>query len=779
MTSAGTSAPPSAADHIATRSSAVGSAIATRGHRHVLERRQLVRAGEAQHAVRQRREAIGQHDAIGGREVGEAVDDEHAILERRREHRVARDRRRRPSAPAATHTRPRPAALQIACAASGPCTASGGRRGPETPSSAAQLLDALRAAERQRRAIDAPQQPAGAGIVDRRADEHRGEPVAEQQRPVGERRRIGAGRRRAGWRRARAGAGRGRARRARRRPTRPARRAAARRRARSRGRRRAPGRAGRAPPRARARGRAARRRRARRARGRRARGARRRPRSAPRASRRRGRGRGAGRGRRCARRRPRSTARRAATADSVTRSGGASASLRLNGHAAMISAGATPAPQGTDGRTNGHGQRRATAQTMRRCPSMPTPARRDLDRRRAAAGRAADPRARVLDRRLRGARARRPAGSRGARGLLRGVRGDVRGPRRGAAADRFSQGAKLAHAVRGFFRNGGRACWIARVAGAPGSSTVAAHLGPGAGLRLLESLDEPTVIAAARRPRRRDRRRGRQGDPARARDVVRARRRADRARRPAAGAGPAGRAGLAHAIADRQPRRRGVLPVDRGVRPVLRRDGRGPAVRPRRRDVGARRRARRPAPRADRGDAARRRRRGRRADGRRAAPPQPRRAELPARAGRDRSCARGAPARCRRIPSCATCTASGPSGISSRRSRRARAGPSTSPTTTACTKPARDGHARFSTRHGARARCSATRPRRRSSCAATPASNDARARARDEVVLEVGLAVRRPGTFRVLRISHRGPARLTGRHGAIAPPRGSHARTPA
>jgi hypothetical protein len=31
-------------------------------------------------------------------------------------------------------------------------------------------------------------------------------------------------------------------------------------------------------------------------------------------------------------------------------------------------------------------------------------------------------------------------------------------------------GGKLAHAVRGFFRNGGRACWIARVAGEPGSS---------------------------------------------------------------------------------------------------------------------------------------------------------------------------------------------------------------------------------------------------------------------------------------------------------------------
>ncbi|MEA2220737.1 MAG: uncharacterized protein QOJ35_3363 [Solirubrobacteraceae bacterium] len=60
----------------------------------------------------------------------------------------------------------------------------------------------------------------------------------------------------------------------------------------------------------------------------------------------------------------------------------------------------------------------------------------------------------------------------------------------------FLAGGKLAHAVRGFFRNGGRACWVARVAGAPGATTVEHHLAPGVGLRLLASLDEPTVIAA-------------------------------------------------------------------------------------------------------------------------------------------------------------------------------------------------------------------------------------------------------------------------------------------
>jgi phage tail sheath protein FI len=68
--------------------------------------------------------------------------------------------------------------------------------------------------------------------------------------------------------------------------------------------------------------------------------------------------------------------------------------------------------------------------------------------------------------------------------------GDPAAPRQGP----FLAGATLAHAVRGFFRNGGRACWVARVDGLPGSATVGGHLGPGSGLRLLEPLDEPTVI---------------------------------------------------------------------------------------------------------------------------------------------------------------------------------------------------------------------------------------------------------------------------------------------
>ncbi len=61
-------------------------------------------------------------------------------------------------------------------------------------------------------------------------------------------------------------------------------------------------------------------------------------------------------------------------------------------------------------------------------------------------------------------------------------------PRRGP----FEEGAKLGHAVRGYFRNGGRACWVVRAPGPPGEAPLAGVL---AGLRLLAALDEPTAIA--------------------------------------------------------------------------------------------------------------------------------------------------------------------------------------------------------------------------------------------------------------------------------------------
>ena len=61
-------------------------------------------------------------------------------------------------------------------------------------------------------------------------------------------------------------------------------------------------------------------------------------------------------------------------------------------------------------------------------------------------------------------------------------------PRRGP----FEERAKLGHAVRGFFRNGGQACWVVRAPGLPGEAPVAGVL---ACLRLLAGLDEPTVIA--------------------------------------------------------------------------------------------------------------------------------------------------------------------------------------------------------------------------------------------------------------------------------------------
>lgn len=66
--------------------------------------------------------------------------------------------------------------------------------------------------------------------------------------------------------------------------------------------------------------------------------------------------------------------------------------------------------------------------------------------------------------------------------------GDPGRPHRGP----FENDAKLAHAVRGFFRNGGRACWVVRAPGLPGEAPLAGVL---AGLRSLAALDEPTIVA--------------------------------------------------------------------------------------------------------------------------------------------------------------------------------------------------------------------------------------------------------------------------------------------
>ena len=66
--------------------------------------------------------------------------------------------------------------------------------------------------------------------------------------------------------------------------------------------------------------------------------------------------------------------------------------------------------------------------------------------------------------------------------------GDPARPRRGP----FENDAKLAHAVRGFFRNGGQACWVVRAPGLPGAAPPAGIL---AGLAALATLDEPTIVA--------------------------------------------------------------------------------------------------------------------------------------------------------------------------------------------------------------------------------------------------------------------------------------------
>ncbi len=60
----------------------------------------------------------------------------------------------------------------------------------------------------------------------------------------------------------------------------------------------------------------------------------------------------------------------------------------------------------------------------------------------------------------------------------------------------YLAGAKLAHAVRGYFANGGRTCWIVRAAGSPGDASVDGHLRSNAGLALLGQLEEPTIVGA-------------------------------------------------------------------------------------------------------------------------------------------------------------------------------------------------------------------------------------------------------------------------------------------
>ncbi|HUR86651.1 MAG TPA: phage tail sheath subtilisin-like domain-containing protein [Solirubrobacteraceae bacterium] len=56
----------------------------------------------------------------------------------------------------------------------------------------------------------------------------------------------------------------------------------------------------------------------------------------------------------------------------------------------------------------------------------------------------------------------------------------------------FATDAKLAHAVRGFFRNGGSACWVARTEGRPGEAPAA---GAVTALAAIAALDEPTAVA--------------------------------------------------------------------------------------------------------------------------------------------------------------------------------------------------------------------------------------------------------------------------------------------
>ena len=164
---------------------------------------QLVGALEAQHGAGHEREAIGQLRAVGGRQRAEPVDDEHALLERGGQHRVARElgvgelgaRDADQAAAGGAGDRQR-----------GVGTVDGERRAGrrrlrEQPGD---LRERVLAPERQRRRRDAAQAPAARRVVDRGAEQDAGEAVGEHERAVGERGAVGRRRQAHGAERAQA-----------------------------------------------------------------------------------------------------------------------------------------------------------------------------------------------------------------------------------------------------------------------------------------------------------------------------------------------------------------------------------------------------------------------------------------------------------------------------------------------------------------------------------------------------------------------------------------------
>ena len=389
---------------------------------------------------------------------------------------------------------------------------------------------------------------------------------------------------------------------------------------------------------------------------------------------------------------------------------------------------------------------------------MPTAHERDLGDRRAAARRAADRRARVLGRRLRRARARRAAGSRRARGLLRGVRA-----RRSAIPPRRSRGRSSPAAssptpcAASFATAGARAGSRASPA-CPARRRVARP--PRAGRRAAPARRRSTSRRSSPRPTRTASPTGAEGVRAIQRELVPSCERVvgrialvD----PPPGLDPRGRRWTG--ARDRASTARPPRPTTRGSRSSTR-----PAARPSR----SRRAATSPGcGRASTTVAARTARRPPRRCSR---PTAPAAAADGAqqhhlnRAGlnclralaRVRSCARGARARCRRDPELRY--------LHRQRTVGHLVASIAQGTRWAADEP-NDERLHESLRATVTAFLNAAW-REGALLGDTPAQaffvrcdaglNDARARARGEIVVEIGLAVRRPGDFRVLRISHHG-----------------------
>ncbi len=186
LISGATSAPPSAADQIAARSARLGMPTATASTGTYSSAVSSSAPSRHRMAPGMCASRSGSSRAVGGLQRADAVDHELAILQRGGEDGVARQRRigevRAGEAEQAAAGRHGDRQRGV-----GPVHRERGARRRRLLEQAGDPLHRGLAAEGQRRRRHAAQAPTARGIVDHGAEQDAGEPVAEDQRPVGER----------------------------------------------------------------------------------------------------------------------------------------------------------------------------------------------------------------------------------------------------------------------------------------------------------------------------------------------------------------------------------------------------------------------------------------------------------------------------------------------------------------------------------------------------------------------------------------------------------------